>query len=223
MTESTASRDLTRLIFLAGAIAALSHLAAEWIHLGLPWGPVWKASGIVVLGLFALSRGARLAGLGLMLCAAGDVLLELNGLFVFGMAAFGLGHACYATIFIRTIRKHGLNRRDIPVAVIVALIAAALLAWLIPAMGEMLIPSVAYFGIITLMVVSALVSRSPMTARLGALLFMVSDSLLASGLYRHADIVPGAVWITYAGAQILLAWGFVQLHRAGKRASLFSA
>ena len=220
MTSTTASREAARIVFYAGVLVATTYLATEWVKVAQPWGPAWKGGGIILLGLYALSRGARLAGLGLLLCAAGDILLELDGLFIFGMGAFGLGHACYAAIFINTIRKHGLNKRDIPVAVVIVAIAAALLAWLIPAMGDMLVPSVAYFGIITLMVVTALTSRSPMTARLGAILFMVSDSLLASGMYRHVDIIPGAVWVTYAGAQILLAWGFVQLHAAEQRARI---
>lgn len=202
------------LLFAAGAIVALSHLANEWASPPPPWDIVWKSSGIVILGLFASVARAPLAALGLFFSAAGDALLEIDGLFIFGMGAFGLAHMFYAAIFIGLIRGHGLNRRDIPVAVLVVAISGALLAWLLPAMGDMAIPGVAYFGIISLMTASALISKAPMTARLGAILFMVSDSLLSAGMFRDAAILPGAVWVTYALAQIMLAWGFAKLRQA---------
>jgi uncharacterized membrane protein YhhN len=89
-----------------------------------------------------------------------------------------------------------------------------MLAWLLPAMGAIAAPGIAYFAAISAMTASALVSKAPMVARLGAILFMVSDSLLAAGLFRDAPIWPGAVWITYALAQIMLAWGFARLRQA---------
>src|SRR5690348_7350885 len=56
MTETVARPNNTAaLLFLAGAVIALSHLANEWVKLEQPWGPAWKAAGIVVLGLYALS------------------------------------------------------------------------------------------------------------------------------------------------------------------------
>ncbi len=201
-------------LFVLAAAVILSHLANDWVHLADPWGIVWKASGIVLLGAFAALSGAWLAALGLLLCAAGDALLEVDGLFVGGMAAFALGHVCYAALFIGLIRSHGMNKRDMPVAVLVVLIVAGLSVWLVPGMGALLIPSLLYMAVILTMAVSALLSKAPMTARMGALLFVVSDSILAAGLYREAQAFPGAVWITYGLAQILLAWGFVKLHQA---------
>jgi uncharacterized membrane protein YhhN len=217
MTTFRAARDVRLVLFLTGAAVAGLYLATVWVDVPSPAGPAWKGSGIALLGLYAFAMGARLPALGLVFCAAGDVLLEYNGLFVAGMAAFGLGHACYAATFLGTIRRHGMNRRDLPVAVIVTLAASAALAWLIPGMADLLVPSLLYFGIILLMAASAIVSKSAMAARMGALLFLVSDSLLAAGLYRGVDILPGAVWATYAAAQILLCWGFVRLHVAQRR------
>jgi uncharacterized membrane protein YhhN len=204
-------------LFAIASLVALSHLANDWMQVGDPAGLAWKAAGIVLLGVFAAISGAWLAALGLFLCAAGDVLLEIDGLFVGGMAAFALGHVCYAAIFINLIRSHGMNKRDQPVAVLVVLIVAGLSAWLIPGMGDLLIPSLIYMAVILTMAVSALLSKASMAARMGALLFVVSDSILAAGLYRDAHAFPGAVWLTYALAQILLAWGFVKLHQALQR------
>jgi hypothetical protein len=38
-------------------------------------------------------------------------------------------------------------------------------------------------------------------------MFMLSDTLIAVGLFTDIDPFPGSVWITYAAAQIMIAWG----------------
>lgn len=197
------------LFFVFAAIVAMSHLANDWIELAQPWGLVWKASGIVLLGLYALSQRAWLAGLALLLCATGDVLLEI--VFVAGMAAFALGHIVYILCFVEWGRVLGLNKRDYPAAGIIVLASLILLGWFFPGMGELMIPALIYQAIITLMVCTGLVVKAPMLARLGAVLFMVSDTLIAVGKFTDIDVLPGSVWITYAGAQIMIAWGLSRI------------
>lgn len=193
------------LLFLAGAAFALSHLANEWVSLAPPGGLVWKAAGIVLLGLYALSQRAWLAGAALLFCAAGDVLLEL--VFVAGMGAFAVGHIFYVLAFLEWGRILGPNKRDFPIAVLVVIVSLGLLGWLLPGMGDLLIPALIYQAIITTMVATAFVVKAPMLARLGAVIFMISDTLIAAEKFAGVDVFPGAVWITYAGAQIMMAWG----------------
>ena len=193
------------LLFLVGAILALSHLANEWVALAHPGGLVWKAAGIVLLGLYALSQRAWLAGAALLFCATGDVLLEL--VFVAGMGAFAIGHIFYVLAFLEWGRILGPNKRDHPVAVLVVIVSLILLSWLLPGMGDLLVPALIYQAIITTMVATAFVVKAPMLARLGAVIFMISDTLIAAEKFAKVDVFPGAVWITYAGAQIMMAWG----------------
>lgn len=193
------------LLFLAGAAIAMSHLANEWVSLAPPGGLVWKAAGIVLLGLYALSQRAWLAGAALLFCAAGDVLLEL--VFVAGMGAFAVGHIFYVLAFLEWGRILGPNKRDFPIAVLVVIVSLGLLGWLLPGMGDLLVPALIYQAIITTMVATAFVVKAPMLARLGAVIFMISDTLIAAEKFAGVDVFPGAVWITYAGAQIMMAWG----------------
>jgi uncharacterized membrane protein YhhN len=197
------------LLFLAGAAIALSHLANEWVNLAHPGGLVWKAAGIVLLGLYALSQRAWLAGAALLFCAAGDVLLEI--VFVYGMAAFAIGHIFYVLAFLEWGRILGPNKRDYPVAVLVGIVSLGLLAWLLPGMGDLVIPALIYQAIITTMVATAFVVKAPMLARLGAVIFMISDTLIAAEKFAGVDVFPGAVWITYAAAQIMMAWGMSRI------------
>lgn len=210
MTDTAAPRANTSTLFFAfAAIVAMSHLANDWLELAQPWGLVWKASGIVLLGLYALSQRAWIAGAALLACAAGDVLLEI--VFVAGMAAFAVGHLLYIACFVQWGRVLGLNKRDYPVAVFVVLVSLGLMAWFLPGMGELLIPGLIYQVIITTMVAAAFVVKAPMLARLGAVMFMLSDSLIAVGKFTTMGVPPGSVWITYAAAQIMMAWGLSRI------------
>jgi uncharacterized membrane protein YhhN len=217
MTRKTA---LT-LFFAFAALMAMGHLANDWVNLAPPWGLAWKASGIILLGVYALSQRAWLAALALFLCATGDVLLEIY--FVAGMAAFALGHVVYVLCFLEWGRVLGPNKRDRPVAGLVVLVSLAMLGWLTPGMGDLLIPALIYQLIITTMVATAMVVKAPMLARLGAVVFMLSDTLIAIGKFTTTDVPPGSVWITYAGAQIMIAWGLSRIAPYRERKAAQSA
>lgn len=208
MTAAASTRSPPPL-FLLGALVALSYLAGDFIDTPQPWAPIWKASGIVLLGVYALSRGAWAAGAGLLLSSLGDVMLALKpAQMIAGMAGFGAAHLAYIAAFARFF---DLRRVDAPRALLAGLIlavSAALLFWLLPDMGGLTGPGLGYQAIITAMVTLAMLSHAPMATRAGAVIFMMSDSLIALGLYKHIATPPGSVWITYAIAQILLAWGF---------------
>jgi uncharacterized membrane protein YhhN len=194
-----------RILFVIAAIVAMSHLGNEWLDLAQPWGLVWKAAGIVLLGLYALSVRSWIAGIGLLFCAAGDVLLEI--VFVAGMGAFAIGHLFYVFAFLEWGRVLGPNKRDYPMVGVVILVSAGLMGWFLPGMGDLLIPGLAYQLIITLMVATSFTVKAPVFARVGAVMFMLSDTLIAVGLFTDIDPFPGSVWITYAAAQIMIAWG----------------
>lgn len=203
------NRTALYIFFVFAAIVTMTHLANDWVNLAPPWGLVWKASGIVLLGIYALSQRAWLAALALFLCATGDVLLEIY--FIAGMAAFALGHVVYIFCFIEWGRVLGPNKRDRPVAGVVVVVSLLLLGWLAPGMGDLLIPALIYQAIITVMVATAMVVKAPMLARLGAVIFMLSDTLIAVGKFTSTGVPPGSVWITYAGAQIMIAWGLSRI------------
>ncbi|GGE42164.1 hypothetical protein GCM10011367_16060 [Marinicauda pacifica] len=193
---------------------ALLCLAGYWVidmaGLGVPGSPIIKASGIVMLGLFALMRRAPVLALALFLSAIGDYSLEIRGGLEIGIAAFASAHAVYLGLFIWMIRREGWRRDGLVLAGALALYGAAMLSWLRPGMGDLAFAATLYNAIILVMAMASGLVKGPRLLAIGAVLFVISDSLLAAGWFKDvrplAEIKP--VWITYAAAQICLALGF---------------
>ena len=154
--------------------------------------------------------GYRLAVLaGLWLSLSGDVLLMLpQGLFVPGLVAFALAHLCYIRAFAT-----GLAPRMSwgPAMVVVALAGGNLLALWPHLPADMQLPVSVYVLLIGCMACLALErwrqgQPGGRDAAAGAVLFVLSDSLLAWD--RFADPLPLAiagVLLTYWAAQWLIA------------------
>ena len=195
-------------LFFVGVAIAASYLSApvldppQWI------APIWKAAGIVLLGVYALRQGARLAAAGLFASAIGDIVLALEPpLWIAGMAAFGVAHVFYTLAFLGVLRTAGFTTRNVMLAAAAFVGSIALFVWLRPGMGEYLAPGAGYHAIITAMMVLALLSRGHIAARAGAVLFVLSDFVIALYLYKNYGPFGPLNWVLYASAQALIAWG----------------
>jgi len=207
-------RGLTGIELGLLALSALLGLAYLGDGFGLtapyPFNVVLKASGIVLLGVFAAVRGHWLLAAGLLLGSAGDVFLALEPTqTAFGIGAFGLGHIVYILLFADVLRRSA--SRGLPgylAAAILAIFGAIMLVALQPHFGELRIPASIYNAIIMLMAILAVLGRAPALAIIGALLFVVSDSVLAWRMF--ADALPWGgpvVWVTYYLGQAGIAVG----------------
>ncbi|TXH71424.1 MAG: lysoplasmalogenase [Lysobacteraceae bacterium] len=152
---------------------------------------------------------------GMTLSLIGDVCLMLPwDLFLPGLVAFLLAHLCYIAVFApRSVPK----ARGAALALLLV-VAALNLIGLLPRIEPALrVPVLAYVAVLTLMVAAALArawtptlaSAHPHSTRLaaiGAIFFMLSDSLLAWD--KFADGIPAAALLvlgTYFFAQWCIA------------------
>lgn len=186
-------------VFLAAALAYLGGLA-----LGQP-GVCLAAKPIPVLCLAGWvfpqrSRYASRIGVGLVLSAVGDVLLELPGRFLPGLAAFLGAHLAYTAAFLERSRAPRLLRATPFLAY-----GAAVFAFLAPGLGGLRWPVAGYAAAISVMMWRAAACLTPgarqpaLLALSGAISFAASDTLIALDRF-HAPI---------AGARypiILLYW-----------------
>ncbi|RCS29834.1 lysoplasmalogenase [Rhodanobacter denitrificans] len=204
-------------VAIAGALLGAGDAGSGWLWLH------WIGKPLATALIFMLAWRARsapspryrrwmLAGIACSL--AGDVLLMLPGdLFVPGLLAFLLAHACFIAAFL------GDSRFAVPAWPLAACLAygAANLALLWGAIDAPLrVPVVVYVAVLATMggqaVARALASarrhdaQAP-AARLaarGALVFMLSDSLLAWDRFRGP--LPGAGLWVLAAYYLALWW-----------------
>lgn len=157
--------------------AALALVAALWTNLPAAW---WLVAG-------------------LCLCAVADVLLELK--FEAGMLVFALGHVCYIAAFI--------SRRG-PTAVHIALFLAlaAIALWVTRKLKKPLDGLYAPVSVYSMLILAMLTLSfgQPLPALIGAVLFVISDSLILYRLVRPAGRLNDAACILlYYCGQYLLA------------------
>lgn len=216
---------MTAVLWIVGVLAVL--LAALYIRVNQYGAPPVKlllktlaSLAFVCLGLLGAARAggayAWLTWIGLILGAAGDVLLqfmdcrpkEREPFFRAGLGAFLIGHVFYIVAFALLGRVTGWA------VLLAAVLFAALFLLQFPARMDLKgqkIPVYAYAAVISVMTAFAVLSfgagaRGALVG-LGGILFLVSDAILALIFFSPLREKSLPTWnlITYYAAQILLA------------------
>ncbi|MGB0920943.1 MAG: lysoplasmalogenase [Alphaproteobacteria bacterium] len=158
--------------------------------------------------------------LALVFSVLGDGLLARNTdkTFLYGLVAFLTGHVFYVVAMLFLADFSQLSGWQFGIAVALAVAALGMIAVLWKGAGSMRLPVAFYATTIAFMGISAVFSNAyGGWVILGAVLFMVSDSVI--GIERFRKPFPGSrmtVWVTYMGAQYLLLFGlFHHLLQAG--------
>lgn len=216
---------MTAGLWIVGVLAVL--LAALYIRVNQYGAPPVKlllktlaSLAFVCLGLLGAVRAggayAWLTWIGLILGAAGDVLLQFmdcrpkdrEPFFRAGLGAFLIGHVFYIVAFALLGRVTGWA------VLLAAVLFAALFLLQFPARMDLKgqkVPVYAYAAVISVMTAFAVLSfgagaRGALVG-LGGILFLVSDAILALIFFSPIREKALPTWnlITYYAAQILLA------------------
>jgi uncharacterized membrane protein YhhN len=222
-------RDLPVLIFAVGASAELGTAIFDSPGHSLIFKP------LIMIGLMAhywvmSPARSRLFLVALFFCWLGDVFLIFQStdplFFIGGLASFLVGHIvyifCYRQLQIIPSSKELLGSQKVRFAFPIILAGTGLVTILYPLLGALRIPVMIYALAITLMALTALFrygrtnSTSFLLIFIGAVLFMVSDSLLAINKFHHAFSAAGAlVMLTYSVAQFLIVEGALAHEKKG--------
>ena len=209
------------MLFFLASILHLASLQGAWTRLEIFTKPLIVLS---LLGYYLLNAPfwSVIFILALVFCCLGDSLL----LFQYGNEMFfmlGLGSFLVAHIFfILSYRQHcliqsgaiAMGTQKVRLAFPVVLAGMGLITVLLPSLGPLKIPVMMYALVLTLMVVSA-IFRLGRTSAIsfwmvlsGALLFMVSDSVLAINKFLN-PVAHASLWImiTYSAALFLIVEG----------------
>jgi uncharacterized membrane protein YhhN len=217
----TADRALVVLSLLGGA----GYLVTAGVEPGVARAMI-KALGVAPLALLAarVLRGPDrgLLAAALALSSIGDVLLALpGGHFVQGLLAFLAAHVVYIALFVRHWQRPERPRRGrLVLAAAVIVYDIAIFRRLSPGFGELAGPVTAYGAALTLMAVTAILTGvTRLIVPAGAVLFVLSDSMIAMGQFGAAVPFGGVLtWATYYVGQYCIAMGFIA-ETAGATAS----
>lgn len=210
-----------QLMVLLSVVAAVLY-GGGWYPAGPAMPILFKASTVSFLLLFVFVTGQTanhsILSLALLASVIGDILIAFptENAFVQGLTAFLIAHVFYIILFLKnrlTVDDKARFRTRTSVLAWCASAAVVGYMYLNGALGNMLVPVIIYAAVITIMATTALFSRLPVKmVGTGAILFMISDGLLATKQFLDVEIAgPYAVWTTYFLAQLLLTLG-VMLH-----------
>ncbi len=168
---------------------------------------------VITIACFQQSEGETVYGYliiaGLVFSLFGDIFLMLpNDKFVQGLASFFVAHIFYIIAFSSGFGPFLELGYLIP-----AIIYASVFLWiLIPKTGEMKIPVLVYAIVLMVFLWQALGrfyylgNQASLYIIIGALLFVISDTILAYARFvKNFKISSTLIHVTYWGAQIFIA------------------
>lgn len=201
------------LLMVVGAMIYLStmHLRPFAMDFALKAAPILLLALVCWLQLRGTVRILMTAAL--LLSATGDVLLavEFSGSFTFGLGAFLCAQLLYTTVFIRR-RQRWVKR--VPLLLGLVVFYSLMVIYLLPRTGELLLPVTLYMTVITVMGATAVVYRGSSWVMLGALCFMVSDTVIAlNKFWLTFELADMVIMNTYYLAQLMIVWGVLQTQR----------
>jgi uncharacterized membrane protein YhhN len=173
--------------------------------------------------LFSVSERNYFFMAALMFCWFGDVLLMFQGdeiYFIGGLVAFLTGHVLYVFSYRQMRDPEGverlLNTQKIRFSFPIILAGTGLVVVLLPHLGDLKIPVMIYALVLTIMVLQALFrfgftsKRSFSLIFIGAVFFMISDSLLAINKFlQPLPLASLLIMTTYMSAQFLIVEGAI--------------
>lgn len=200
---------------IAFGIASLVHLVLNGAGTQ-PWESITKCVLAPLLTAWVVEqKGPRLLVVALGLCFLGDLFLELDDLFIVGMAAFAAAHIAFITLFVQRGALARLRGRPwIAVAYVVA--AIGLVAWCWGGLEDGLKAPIPVYA--ALLVGTATLSLvSDLRAGVGGALFLVSDALIALGeadrIDKDATLTGLAIMALYILAIFFLTTAIVGRER----------
>jgi uncharacterized membrane protein YhhN len=184
------------------------------------WKPIASTLMTAVLLLSFAGPGGYRTGYtlallaGMALCFGGDMALmfmdESKKAFRIGLGLFLLGHVAY---IVALTAFNGFQAADWMSGLVLAAAAAFVFVYLLPSLGDMKIPVLVYILIVSLMVNRALSafagtyfgSTQALLLAAGALLFYVSDLILALHRFRFKWRYGRINLAFYYAGQVLIA------------------
>lgn len=228
-------------VMLVGGLAAARLLPDS---AGSSLGTVGRLGSSIVLVLLAILAWRQVSSLtrnyacfiavGMFLGTVGDFFnanqlkfIPLPDPVLGAIAAFGVGHVFYMTGLVGLLRScvHRISSKILWSILFWQLVGLAGWYWIVyeaPQRSALTVPALAYClllaGTAGLATAAAVHYRSLWPLALGAALFLISDLILAVGLFRGSfPFRSEAVWLTYGPGQMLIVASTWLIDRLNRR------
>lgn len=234
--QSMKRKELFLIIFIAVTLIQLMAMIEGWLSITFFSKPMIVLS-LAGYYLASIPHRSPVMIRALFFCWAGDVLLlfvERNEVFfMMGLFAFLIGHLLYILAY-RTHQsgdpeKGLLTTQKIRYSFPIILAGTGLIVILFPTLGDLKLPVLVYAIVLIVMTMTALFrygrtnTDSFWLVFVGAVLFMVSDSILAMNrFYSPIPFGEFLIMLTYSAAQFLIVKGIIR-HRVNKKAENYSS
>ncbi|PTX62050.1 putative membrane protein YhhN [Kordia periserrulae] len=160
--------------------------------------------------------------LALLFSLFGDCLLMFvsndEGFFMAGLVSFLIAHIMYILVFLRDC--NGKKAAALPLIVLLLVYATGLFWYIKDGLGDLLIPVLVYMTVILTMAITAYLRKGMVLPQgftfvfIGAVFFMLSDSLLAiNKFYEALPYSNLSIMATYAAAQFLIVSGIIKSYQ----------
>ena len=208
-------------------ILLLGNLVARHFHTELPYLEyIFKPALMLSLGIYFYQQSNNLQQTrtdkfilaAIFFSWLGDVLLMFDGKFILGLASFLIAHIFYIVVFWADNKGLVFLKKDrIAFALLIFAYGLGLIGYLLPYLGSLAIPVTVYAATILIMLLTALNrwknvgTESFQWVFAGAILFVISDSLLA--VNKFATALPMAnlsIMLTYGLGQYLIVRGYLK-------------
>jgi len=219
-------RKLFFIIFIIVTVVELAAVAGNWKFISLFSKPLIMLS-LVGHYLASMPHRSPVMIRAMFFCWAGDVLLMFadrdETFFMMGLLAFLIGHLLYIIAYRQNQsgdpEKGLLATQKIRYSFPIILAGTGLIVILFPTLGGLRLPVLVYAVVLMVMTMTALFRYGRTnTASFwlvfgGAVLFMLSDSLLAMNkFYTPIPYAGFLIMLTYSTAQFLIVKGIIR-HR----------
>jgi len=186
--------------------------------------PVLKVLPILLITYLASSQliGRLRWNMSAALIASGigDVFLALpiTNSFLLGLGAFLVAQLIYAFTYFSQICWWKVTKVRMILGLMTIVYAIVMAYFILPDTGNLKIPVIIYLSVVCAMGVGALLSAFPIKVAIGALIFIVSDSILALGFFK-TPLPYSDVWvmISYYFAQFMMVQGIIDFQASFSR------
>lgn len=166
---------------------------------------------ILIYSHYSSTKISNLLLFGLVASWFGDIALLFDGMiyFIIGLGSFLIGHLFFSFQFRKLPQFKKSNKEKLVIALVLFLIATIYLVFIRPFAAELFIPVLLYVITIAFMVYNAFVQKSSHLITIGAVFFLVSDSILGMKVFNAFNFPLSEIVImaTYGMAQFLIVKG----------------